>query len=209
MKESYKTVKHMATDEIVEKRSRFIADVKPVETEEEAVAFLEEIKKKYWDARHHVYAYILEENNIQRYSDDGEPAGTAGVPVLDMIKKEGLTNLIVVVTRYFGGIKLGAGGLVRAYSKSVLETLSIAEIVDMELYEIFSFTFEYQHIKTIDSEIRAKNLAVVEKQYEANVIYFVASNNVDMVKNIQDKLANEVKIEHLGSRFLEKIDNKA
>ena len=117
-----------------------------------------------------------------------------------------MENIVAIVTRYFGGIKLGAGGLVRAYSKSVLETLSIAEIVDMELYEIFRFTFEYQDIKTIDSELRAKRLAIVEKQYEAQVVYFVASNNVDMVNNIREKLSNSVKIEHLGSRFLEKLD---
>ena len=140
------------------------------------------------------------------FDDDGEPGGTAGRPMLNVLKKTEMENIVAIVTRYFGGIKLGAGGLVRAYSKSVLETLSIAEIVDMELYEIFKFTFEYQHIKTIDSEIRGKNLSVVEKQYEANVIYYVASNNVDMIKNIQEKLAKEVKIEHLGSRFLEKID---
>ena len=126
--------------------------------------------------------------------------------MLNVLKKNEMENIVAIVTRYFGGIKLGAGGLVRAYSKSVLETLSIAEIVDMELYEIFRFSFEYQHIKTIDNEIRSKNLAVVEKQYEANVIYFVASNNEDMIKNIQEKLAGVVNIEHLGSRFLEKID---
>ena len=126
--------------------------------------------------------------------------------MLNVLKKNEMENLVAIVTRYFGGIKLGAGGLVRAYSKSVLETLSIADIVDMELYEIFRFTFEYQHIKTIDGEIRSKNLAVVEKQYETNVIYFVASNNIEMINNIQEKLVNEVKIEHLGSRFLEKIE---
>ena len=123
--------------------------------------------------------------------------------MLNVLKKNEMENIVAIVTRYFGGIKLGAGGLVRAYSKSVLETLSIAVIVDMELYEIFRFSFEY---KTIDNEIRSKNLAVVEKQYEANVIYFVASNNEDMIKNIQEKLAGVVNIEHLGSRFLEKID---
>ena len=137
---------------------------------------------------------------------NGERGGTAGRPMLNVLKKNEMENIVAIVTRYFGGIKLGAGGLVRAYSKSVLETLSIAEIVDMELYEIFRFSFEYQHIKTIDNEIRVKNLSVVEKQYETNVIYFVASNNEDMIKNIQEKLAGVVNIEHLGSRFLEKID---
>lgn len=173
MKESYKTVKHIATDEIVEKRSRFIADVKPVETEEEAVAFLEEIKKKYWDARHHVYAYVLEENNIQRYSDDGEPAGTAGVPVLDMIKKEGLTNLIVVVTRYFGGILLGTGGLVHAYSKSAKVGVEAAEPVTMTLCCEMTVECDYSLLGKVQSEAMNMGCVVSNTDYAENVRIFV------------------------------------
>ncbi len=169
MKESYKTVKQMATDEIVEKRSRFIADVKPIETEEEAVAFLEEIKKKYWDARHHVYAYVLEENNIQRYSDDGEPAGTAGVPVLDMIKKEGLSNLIVVVTRYFGGILLGTGGLVHAYSKSAKVGVEAAQPVTMTLCCEMTFDCDYSLLGKIQSEAMNKGYQISGTDYAENV----------------------------------------
>ena len=169
MKEYYKTVLHTATDEIVEKRSRFIADVKPVETEEEAIAFLEEIKKKYWDARHHVYAYVLEENNIQRYSDDGEPAGTAGVPVLDMIKKEGLTNLIVVVTRYFGGILLGTGGLVHAYSKSAKVGVEAAQPVTMTLCCEMTFECDYSLLGKVQSEALGKGYTVSDTEYAENV----------------------------------------
>lgn len=186
------------------KKSQFICRLFPAQTEKEAKEIINEISEKYSDATHNCTAYIVSDG--EGYDDDGEPGGTAGRPMLNVLKKNEMENLVAIVTRYFGGIKLGAGGLVRAYSKSVLETLSIAEIVDMELYEIFRFTFEYQHIKTIDGEIRSKNLAVVEKQYETNVIYFVASNNMDIINNIQEKLVNEVKIEHLGSRFLEKIE---
>ena len=186
------------------KKSQFICRLFPAQSEKEAKEIIKEISEKYKDATHNCTAYVASDG--EGFDDDGEPGGTAGRPMLNVLKKNEMENIVAIVTRYFGGIKLGAGGLVRAYSKSVLETLSIAEIVDMELYEIFKFTFEYQHIKTIDSEIRGKNLSVVEKQYEANVIYYVASNNVDMIKNIQEKLAKEVKIEHLGSRFLEKID---
>ena len=118
LKEKYLTVKGMGEAELIEKRSRFIATVTPAQTEEEAIAFINQIKQKYPDARHNVYAYIIEENNIIRYSDDGEPAGTGGVPVLDFLRKEGLTNIAVVVTRYFGGILLGTGGLVHAYSSA-------------------------------------------------------------------------------------------
>lgn len=118
MKESYITLAKEAKAEIVEKRSRFIATVRPVETEEDALAFLNQLRQDYWDATHNVYAYILEENQLTRYSDDGEPGGTAGMPVLDILRREKLSNLIVVVTRYFGGTLLGTGGLVHAYSKA-------------------------------------------------------------------------------------------
>ena len=185
------------------KKSQFICRLFPAQTESEAKEIINEISEKYKDATHICTAYVVSDG--EGFDDDGEPGGTAGRPMLNVLKKNDMENIVAIVTRYFGGIKLGAGGLVRAYSKSVLEALAIAEIVDMELYEIFRFTFEYQHIKAIDSEIRSKNLAVVDKQYEANVIYFVASNNVDMINNIQEKLAGEVNIEHLGSRFLEKI----
>ena len=186
------------------KKSQFICRLFPAQNEQEAKEIINKISEEYKDATHNCTAYVVSDG--EGFDDDGEPGGTAGRPMLNVLKKNEMENIVAIVTRYFGGIKLGAGGLVRAYSKSVLETLSIAEIVDMELYEIFKFSFEYQHIKTIDNEIRAKNLSVVEKQYETNVIYFVASNNEDMIKNIQEKLSNEVRIEHLGSRFLEKID---
>jgi len=114
----YKTVSKEGTAEIVEKKSRFIASVKPVSTEEEALEFVSQVKAKYRDARHNVYAYVVTENNISRFTDDGEPSGTAGAPVLDVILKEGLTDVAIVVTRYFGGTLLGTGGLVRAYGKS-------------------------------------------------------------------------------------------
>ena len=169
MKESYRTVTNAATDEIVEKRSRFIADVKPVETEEEAIQFLESIKKKYWDARHHVYAYIIEENNIQRYSDDGEPAGTAGVPVLDYIKKEELSNLVVVVTRYFGGILLGTGGLVHAYSKAAKAGVEAAKPKTMTLCCETWVECDYSLLGKVQSEALNMGFVVKDTQYADNV----------------------------------------
>ena len=109
------------TGEIVEKKSRFIANVKAVKSEEEAIAFINEIKKKYWDARHNCMAYVVD--GIQRFSDDGEPSGTAGKLILDVITGRELTNAVIVVTRYFGGVLLGTGGLVRAYQKASIEAL--------------------------------------------------------------------------------------
>ena len=116
--ENYKTVKNDANAEFIEKKSRFIGYCRPVKSQDEAVNFINEIRSIHRQATHNVYAYILREDNIMRYSDDGEPAGTAGVPVLEVLKKENLTDIAVVVTRYFGGVLLGAGGLVRAYGKS-------------------------------------------------------------------------------------------
>lgn len=143
MKELYTTIGKQAQAEIVEKRSRFIANVKPVTSEEEALAFLEEMQKTYRDATHNVYAYIVRKNNLMRYSDDGEPGGTAGLPVLDMMRKEGICDLITVVTRYFGGTLLGTGGLVHAYSKSAKEGLKAAGLVDMILCQRLTLTCEY------------------------------------------------------------------
>ena len=114
--EEYKTIELEADDFFIEKKSRFIGYAKPIKTQQEALDFIAKIKSKHWDATHNVYAYVLRENNIQRYSDDGEPGGTAGVPMLDVLLKEGVVDACVVGTRYFGGTLLGAGGLVRAYS---------------------------------------------------------------------------------------------
>ena len=107
--ESYKTIKNEAHEEYIVKKSRFIGHIKPVKTSEEALEFIQQISKKYWDATHNVYAYIIRDENIKRFSDDGEPQGTAGIPVLDVLEKSGLTDCVVVVTRYFGGIMLVAG----------------------------------------------------------------------------------------------------
>ena len=140
---SYKTTEKKAQDEFVEQRSRFIGYVRPVKTEEEALAFIEEKKKQHWDARHNVYAYVLREGGIQRYSDDGEPHGTAGVPTLDVLLKSGVTDVCVVVTRYFGGILLGAGGLVRAYTKSAKLALEAGGIITMQSCNICRLSCDY------------------------------------------------------------------
>lgn len=198
-----KTIAKPFQNSIDIKKSQFICRLFPAQTEKEAKQIIREISEEYKDATHNCTAYVVSDG--EGYDDNGEPGGTAGRPMLNVLKKNEIKNVVAIVTRYFGGIKLGAGGLVRAYSKSVLECLAIAEIVEMELYELFRFTFEYQDIKAIDAEVRAKNLAVVEKQYEAQVIYFVATDNVGIVKSVQDKLAKQVKIEPLGSRYLEKI----
>lgn len=128
----YITVQSEGTDQFTEKRSRFIGSCRPVRTEEEALEFVAQLKTRYWDASHNVYAYILREGSIQRFSDDGEPQGTAGIPVIDTMKKSGVTDAVVVATRYFGGILLGGGGLIRAYSHTATIALAAAKRVRMK-----------------------------------------------------------------------------
>lgn len=130
---SYKTVRAYGEDEFTEKRSRFIGYAKPVKTEEEALAFLEEIRAKRWDARHNVYAYRLRDGGLMRYSDAGEPQGTAGLPTLEALTKADITDVALVTTRYFGGILLGTGGLVRAYAKAAQLALQAAGVVTMQM----------------------------------------------------------------------------
>ncbi len=139
----YKTVEKEACDEFIEKKSKFIGYVKPVKTVQEATDFINSIKSKHWDATHNVSAFVLRENNIQRSSDDGEPSGTAGVPVLDVLLKEGLYDVCVVVTRYFGGILLGAGGLVRAYSHGSKLAVNAGNIITMAPCKLLSVTVDY------------------------------------------------------------------
>ena len=163
------TVKKQGEAEITIKRSRFIATVKPVKTEEEALEFLSSLKQKYWDARHNVYAYILRENNTMRYSDDGEPAGTGGVPVLDMLKKEGLTDIIVVVTRYFGGILLGTGGLVHAYSSAAREGVDDAVRLEMVRCRRLFINCDYTLWGKVQNELMSFTLKMLPPEYTDTV----------------------------------------
>lgn len=174
MLKHYKTVNELGQAEIVEKKSRFIATVKPVSSEEEAQAFVAEIKKKYWDARHNVFAYqIGERNEIQRQSDDGEPSGTAGLPVLDVLRGEDIKNTVIVVTRYFGGILLGTGGLVRAYGKSAKEGLINAKIIEKILYKCVYITTDYNSSGKIQYETLQKEAIIQDTEYTDKVKFTV------------------------------------
>ena len=140
---NYYTISKPANDSFIEKRSEFIGYIAPVKTNDEAVDFINSIKAMHRKARHNVYAYILRNDNISRYSDDGEPQGTAGVPVLDVLQKRGLTDVCVVVTRYFGGILLGGGGLVRAYSHAASLACDAAHIMNMCLCRRLKIKTDY------------------------------------------------------------------
>jgi len=141
--DGYKTIKSECSAEIEIKKSRFIATVFPCKTEGEAQEFLNRMRKKYWDARHNVYAFSLRENKLRRFSDDGEPHSTAGLPVMEVINHSGITDIAVVVTRYFGGILLGTGGLVRAYSEAARAVLDAAEVEEILSAKQFKIECEY------------------------------------------------------------------
>lgn len=151
---SYLTIRTGAEAEYVDRRSRFIAAIEPVADEEAALAFIAARKKKYWDARHNVHAYVLR-NGISRFSDDGEPQGTAGLPMLETLQKRGLTDCVVVVTRYFGGILLGTGGLVRAYSQSTslaIDAAGVGECRPCAVGEIACDYAQYGRVAPLVSE---------------------------------------------------------
>ena len=169
MNTDYKTVKIESSDEFTEKRSRFIGYVKPVKTEAEATEFINSIRSKHWDARHNVYAYSLREGNIKRYSDDGEPSGTAGMPVLDVITKNEVYDVCVVVTRYFGGVLLGTGGLVRAYSQGSKIALEAGQVVLMQNCLVCSLTCSYNQYGKISSLIPDNGGVIDDSVFESDV----------------------------------------
>ncbi len=167
----YYTVKTAGEHEIVIERSKFVAQIARATTEEEAQAFIQEIKKKHWDATHNCSAYLIgEHNQIQKANDDGEPSGTAGVPMLEVLKKRDLKDTVVVVTRYFGGIKLGAGGLIRAYGKAVSEGLNAIGVVERRLMRIMHTKIDYTWLGKIENELRSHpSFILKEIHYLENV----------------------------------------
>lgn len=186
----YITVKNEVSTSFFEKRSEFICHVKPIKTNEEALDFINEKKQKYWDATHNVYAYILREGNIMRYSDDGEPQGTAGIPVLEVLKKENLCDLVVVITRYFGGIMLGGGGLVRAYSKGAKQAVESGKIIKMCMCNVFEINFEYTYHGKVISLISKFEGIVTDTQYTDNVCvrFYIKADKTDaFLKEITDQ----------------------
>jgi uncharacterized YigZ family protein len=162
----YFTVKESGEHEIIIQKSRFIAHIKRVETEGEAQDFIQTIKKKHWDATHNCSAYLIgEQDQIQKANDDGEPSGTAGVPILEVLKKRKLKDTAVVVTRYFGGIKLGAGGLIRAYGKATSDGISVTGVVERKLMSIIHVTVEYTWLGKIENELRSSVYTIKDIHY--------------------------------------------
>lgn len=185
---NYKTLHKFGTDEYIVEKSTFIGHAKPIKTEEEAIEFVNEIKKKHKDATHNVWAYTVGENmNIQRYSDDGEPQGTAGIPTLEVIKKENLRDVVVVVTRYFGGIKLGAGGLVRAYTKGAKVGIDAGIIIEKVKYTDVKIKIEYTQLGKIQNELMNLGFTVKDTIYAEDVEIIVYSKLED-VQSLRDRI---------------------
>ncbi|MED1066297.1 YigZ family protein [Bacillus paralicheniformis] len=170
MLQSYLTVAGEGTHEIVIEKSRFICHLSRVSTEEEAQNFINHIKKQHWNATHNCSAYVIGENDqIQKANDDGEPSGTAGVPMLEVLKKRNLKDTCAVVTRYFGGIKLGAGGLIRAYGKSVSEGLNHVGVVERKLVRVMHTTVNYTWLGKLENELRESPYQIKDIHYADDV----------------------------------------
>ncbi|MBR5217965.1 MAG: YigZ family protein [Oscillospiraceae bacterium] len=192
-----------AESEFVEKRSRFITHLWPVETEEEAQAHIREMKSKYYDARHNCWCYLLGQN-VQRYSDDGEPQGTAGQPMLKVFERENVTNVCCVVTRYFGGILLGAGGLTRAYSKGAKDALTVAGAATMGLWSCVMIPCSYAAFERVKLEVAAHGGVIDETEYGADITLCVSimASEVDALQTRLTELsAGTIKLQVLGEEF--------
>jgi uncharacterized YigZ family protein len=189
---NYLTVSKEAEASFVEKKSEFIGYISPVRTGDEAVAFVNRIKAMHRKARHNVYAYIVREDNISRYSDDGEPQGTAGMPVLDVLRKRGLTDVCVVVTRYFGGILLGGGGLVRAYSNAASLACDTAGVMDMRLCHRLSISADYGMYGKISYILPAFDTITDSSDFGSNVSLevLVLTEKLEALKNELTEVTN-------------------
>ena len=198
---SYKTAAGAATASFIEKKSEFIGTIAPCRTEEEAIAFIQEIRRQHRKATHNCYAYILRDNNIARHSDDGEPGGTAGAPILEVLKKEGLTDVCCVVTRYFGGILLGAGGLVRAYTGGARIAVEAAQIKEMRMAEQLRLTLDYSLYGKIGATLSEFDVRVSSEDFAADVtvtLYIPQEKSKELSAQLTDICSGKISIESLG-----------
>lgn len=212
MRKEYKILYSGGTAEIVEKKSRFIADLRPVRTEEEALAFLEETKKKHWDARHNCYAWIIGvSGSFKRCSDDGEPSQTAGKPMLDVLEGEGITNVCAVVTRYFGGTLLGTGGLVRAYSGAVQAGLAVSTVLTVKPARKVSVTTDYNGVGKIQYMLGTNQITTLDIQYTDRVVLTVLVPEEDtgwFEKEITELTSGRAGLEYLDEVYYGILDKE-
>ena len=203
--ENYKTIEGEIKDEFEIEKSVFITNIKYVESEDEALSFIEKIKEKYKDANHNCHSYIINQKpEIKRYSDDGEPQGSAGLPMLSVLEKEELFNLVAVVTRYFGGKKLGKGGLVRAYTKGVSDCLD-GKITYRKIFIESKIIFDYNLLGIIENFLNEKNYIIIEKNFLENVrinLYIKKEDFENFKKKLIDMTSSNIKIEKLDEIML-------
>ncbi len=195
----FRTIKENVSAEIVEKKSKFIASIFYVETREEAEDIIKDINKKYHDARHNCYAYRIynESGIVEKSSDDGEPSGTAGAPMLTILSKNNLANVLVIVTRYFGGILLGTGGLVKAYSSATALALEKANVIEKNIAELYKIEINYTDLNKFKYFANKNNINILKEEYLINIELQVALQN----EKILDK--NEINIKK--KEFIKKI----
>ena len=196
----YKTIARRCEARFIEKKSEFIGYLCPVQTEEQAVAFIEEIRAMHRKATHNCYAYILRENNAARHSDDGEPGGTAGVPIYEVLRKEGLTDVCCVVTRYFGGVLLGAGGLVRAYTKGAKDAVDAAQIKCMAEAVKLAVTVDYGLYGRLAQVFADFDPRVEDERFADNVrivLHIRAENSQKLTDKLVDVCNGAVSVEEI------------
>ncbi|MDN7226222.1 YigZ family protein [Planococcus liqunii] len=207
MRENYKTIGELTECEIIIQKSRFIGYAKRAETEKEALEFIESIKAKHRSANHNCSAYLIgEHDSIQKANDDGEPSGTAGFPMLEVLKKQGLKDAVVVVTRYFGGIKLGGGGLIRAYGKATTEAIAASGVVERRLHYLMKVAIDYNWLGKMENEVRNSDYPLKDIQYTDGVallIYVPRDKRDDFTGWINEMTNGQATIESLKSEFLE------
>ena len=201
--DSYTTIQHQAVFEYEDRKSVFIGEAMPVSCEADALDFIAYVKKKYPDARHHVYAYVLRENSIMRFSDDREPQGTAGMPVLDVIRKNGCTDAVIVVTRYFGGTLLGTGGLVKAYTSSALGALNSANIITYDLFSEIEITVSYSDYQKISTHLDTLGFHTDDIKYSDSVVILGKAK-----KDITDEIIGKLTEITAGRCNAQKIKEK-
>ena len=202
--QGYITIKERSYFEYEDKKSVFIGEAMPVSTEADAIRFIESVKKHYPDARHHVYAYVLRENSVMRFTDDHEPQGTAGMPVLDIIRKNGCTDVVIVVTRYFGGTLLGTGGLVRAYTSAALGALEGGEIIRYDVYTEAELSVGYSDYGKITSVLEAHGFRMENTLYDVGITLSgrIVSNEFENLEAaLVEATAGRVEIKKLGEAF--------
>lgn len=207
MLSNYFTVKKEGSTEIIIKKSRFIGYVRRVETEEEAQSFIQSIKKKHHDATHNCSAYMIgEHDQIQKANDDGEPSGTAGIPMLEVLKKKHLKDTAVVVTRYFGGIKLGAGGLIRAYGGTTSQAIEATGVVERQLMQGYSITIDYPLLGQLENALRNSEHILQTINYLENVelIVYIRDGQEESFTNwIIDLTSDQATIKETDKAYIE------